>query len=162
MPISRGSIANASLIFRARAETERVCPQTVKDLIMTDNKDATADAESTHLLLASNQVDGTKVATRDGDTLGSVYSFMINKRTGGATFAVLSLGGFLGIGKSYYPLPFELLSYDHVADGYVVTIDRRLLEGGPSRSNNAPDFNQAYADRVSSYYGVSRVDLSIE
>ncbi len=55
----------------------------------------------------------------------------------------------------------SLISYDHVADGYVVTIDRRLLEGGPSWSNNAPDFNQAYADRVSNYYGVAPVDLTL-
>jgi hypothetical protein len=128
---------------------------------MADGNDGVSTTEPTNLLLASNKVDGTKVSSRDGDGLGSVYSFMINKRTGGATYAVLSLGGFLGIGKSYYPLPFELLSYDHVADGYVVTIDRRLLEGGPSWSNHAPDFNQAYADRVSNYYGVPPADLSI-
>ncbi len=128
---------------------------------MTDGSDTAPTTEPTNLLLASNKVDGTKVVTRDGDALGTVYSFMINKRTGGATYAVLSLGGFLGIGKSYYPLPFELLSYNHVADGYVVTIDRRLLEGGPSWSNNAPDFNQAYADRVSNYYGVTPADLSL-
>lgn len=120
-----------------------------------------AEVQPTNLLLASNKVDGTKVAGRDGDTIGSVHSFMINKRTGQVNYAVLSLGGFLGIGKSYYPLPFELLSYDHVADGYIVTIDRRLLEGGPSWSNNAPDFNQAYADRVSNYYGVAPQDLTV-
>lgn len=128
---------------------------------MTDTTDTTATIEPTNLLLAANKVDGTKVATRDGDALGTVYTFMINKRTGGATYAVLRLGGFLGIGKSYYPLPFELLTYDHVADGYVVTIDRRLLEGGPSWSNNAPDFNQAYADRVSTYYGIPPADVSL-
>ena len=120
-----------------------------------------SSAEPTSMLFASNKIDGTKVKSRDGDNLGSVYSLMINKRSGLATYAVLSLGGFLGIGKSYYPLPFELISYDHVADGYVVTIDRRLLEGGPSWANNAPDFNQAYADRVSNYYGVAPADLTL-
>ncbi len=127
---------------------------------MTDNDDAPPVTETTNLLLASNKVDGTKVGTRDGDSLGSIYSFMINKRTGGATYAVLTLGGFLGLGKSYYPLPFELMSYDHVADSYIVTVDRRLLEGGPSWSNNPPEFNQAYADRVSNYYGVAPANLS--
>lgn len=128
---------------------------------MADNRETGATAEPTNLLLASNKVDGTRVATRDGESLGTVQTFMINKRNGQATYAVLSLGGFLGIGKSYYPLPFELLSYDSIADGYIVTIDRRLLEGGPSWANNAPDFNQAYADRVSSYYGLAPVDLSL-
>jgi hypothetical protein len=131
------------------------------DMIMTDSNDNAGLSEPTNLLVASNKVDGAKVASRDGDALGTIYSFMINKRTGGATYAVLSLGGFLGLGKSYYPLPFELLSYDPVSDGYVVTIDRRVLEGGPSWASNAPDFNQAYADRVSNYYGSAPADLSL-
>ncbi|MEN3748284.1 PRC-barrel domain-containing protein [Sphingomonas sp. HF-S3] len=127
----------------------------------SDTAAAVPAADLPNLLIASNKIDGTKVATRDGDSLGSVYSFMINKRTGGATYAVLRLGGFLGMGKSYYPLPFEMLSYDPATDRYVVTIDRRLLEGGPSWANNPPEFNQAYADRVSNYYGVAPVDLSL-
>jgi hypothetical protein len=45
------------------------------------------------------------------------------------------------------------LRYDAVEDGYVVTIDRRMLEGGPSWATNSPEFNEAYADRVSTYYG---------
>lgn len=128
---------------------------------MSDTATGDEGSEPTSLLFASNRVDGTKVRSRDGDALGSVHSLMINKRTGQATYAVLSLGGFLGLGKSYYPLPFQLLSYDHIADGYVVNIDRRLLEGGPSWSNNAPEFNQAYADRVSNYYGVAPADLTL-
>jgi hypothetical protein len=127
----------------------------------TSNTEGAAGAEPTSLLFASNRVDGTKVRSRDGDALGSVHSLMINKRSGHTTYAILSLGGFLGLGKSYYPLPFQRLSYDHVTDGYVVNIDRRLLEGGPSWSNNAPEFNQAYADRVSNYYGVTPVDLTL-
>lgn len=85
---------------------------------------------------------------------------MVDKRTGHATYAVLSLGGFLGMNKSYYPVPFGVLGYDAVEDGYVVTIDRRMLEGGPSWANNAPEFNQAYADRVSSYYGTVPTQVS--
>ena len=65
------------------------------------------------------------------------------------------------MGKAFYPLPFHLMEYDPVADEYRVTIDRRLLEGGPSWANNAPVFDQAYADRVASYYGVEREDLTL-
>ena len=101
-----------------------------------------------------------KVESRDGDHVGSVYAVMIHKSSGQVTYAVLSLGGFLGMGKSFYPVPFPLLTYDPVRDVYVVTIDKRVLEGGPSWANNAPTFDQAYADRVASYYGVAKSDVA--
>ena len=122
--------------------------------------DAVATPDQT-LLIASNKVDEMAVRTREGDKLGHVYSYMVNKRTGTVTHAVLSLGGLLGMGKSYYPLPFELLTYNSVDDVYQVTIDRQLLEGGPSWSNNAPNFDQAYADRVASYYGSRHEAVSV-
>ncbi|MES2059376.1 MAG: PRC-barrel domain-containing protein [Pseudomonadota bacterium] len=120
-----------------------------------------ASDEPTQLLIQSNKVDVMPVRSRDGDKIGYVYAFMINKRSGQAVYAVLTIGGFLGMGKAYYPLPFSLLSFDAVADTYIVTIDRRVLEGGPSWAANAPVFDQAYADRVASYYGVGKEDLSL-
>jgi hypothetical protein len=112
------------------------------------------------LLLQSNVAHSVKVESRDGDVVGSVYSFMVHKGSGRVTHAVLSLGGFLGMGKSFYPVPFALLQFDPVRDLYVITVDRRLLEGGPSWSNNAPVFDQAYADRVASYYGTAADNLT--
>lgn len=121
-----------------------------------------SNAEPTQLLIQSNKTDTMPVRSRDGDKLGSVYAFMVNKRTGQAMYAVLTIGGFLGMGKAYYPLPFALLSFDPAADVFIVTIDRRVLEGGPSWAANPPVFDQAYADRVASYYGVGKEDLSLE
>lgn len=119
---------------------------------MSDQPEATG-------LLVTAKTEGLKVRTRDGEALGSVHSLMVDKRSGQSTYAVISIGGFLGMNKSFYPLPFELLAYDAVEDDYVVTADRRLLEGGPSWANNPPEFNQAYADRVASYYGVAAARL---
>lgn len=116
----------------------------------------------TQLLIQSNKADQMTVKSRDGEKIGYVYSFMINKRSGRALYAVLTIGGFLGMGKAYYPLPFQLLAYDPANDSYQVTIDRRVLEGGPSWANNAPLFDQAYADRVASYYDVARENLSLD
>lgn len=119
-----------------------------------------SEATPTLLLIQANVAQTLKLESRDGDAIGSVSAFMIHKGTGRATHAILALGGFLGMGKSFYPIPFELLSFDTVRDLYVVTIDRRMLEGGPSWANNAPVFDQAYADRVAGYYGVGREDVS--
>lgn len=106
-------------------------------------------------LVQANTVHPPRVESREGGAIGTVHAYLIDKRDGRATYAVLSLGGFLGMGKSFYPVPFGLLTYDAVRDVYVATVDKRLLEGGPSWANNAPAFDRAYADRVSGYYGQS-------
>jgi len=111
-----------------------------------------ADAE-TLLLVQANVATTLKVKSRDGDSIGTLHAMMVHKGTGRTTHAVLSLGGFLGIGKSFYAVPFELLKFEPVNDAYTVTVDRRLLEGGPSWANTMPVFDQAYADRVAGYYG---------
>ncbi|MET3825038.1 MULTISPECIES: PRC-barrel domain-containing protein [Sphingomonas] len=121
-----------------------------------------SQTEPTQLLLQSNKSDAMQVRSRDGDKIGSVLTLMVNKRTGQTIYAVLTIGGFLGMGKAYYPLPFSLLQFDPVNDTYIVTIDRRVLEGGPSWASNAPTFDQAYADRVSKYYDVASEDLSVD
>lgn len=117
--------------------------------------------EPTQLLCQSNKADAMTVKTRDGEKLGSIHAFMINKRTGQSVYAILTIGGFLGMGKAFYPLPFRLLAFELTSDSYVVTIDRRVLEGGPSWASNAPIFDQAYADRVASYYEVAKEDLTL-
>lgn len=110
--------------------------------------------EATSVLVAA-RTDGLRIRSRDGDGLGHIHAFMVEKASGQTAYAVLSLGGLLGMGESYYPVPISLLNYDVANDDYVVTIDRRQLEGGPSWSNNTPAFDRAYADRVSSYYGIA-------
>lgn len=117
-------------------------------------------ASPTPLLIQANAVHAPKVESREGSAIGSVFSYLIHKGSGRATHAVLSLGGFLGMGRSFYPVPWALLQFDAVRDLYVVTVERKVLEGGPSWANNAPDFDQGYADRVASYYGQAGESLA--
>ena len=106
--------------------------------------------------LISARVDGTNVYDMDGHKLGSIYSFHIGRRTGQVEYAVLSFGGFLGLGQSYHPVPFAALSYDDERNAYLITLAKNLLQGGPSyRPDGAPTWDVAYARRVSDYYGTA-------
>jgi sporulation protein YlmC with PRC-barrel domain len=106
-------------------------------------------------LIAASQVNGTSVYNRSGEKLGSIYDVMLDKRTGETEYAIMSFGGFLGIGDTYHPLPWHVLTYDTAQGGYVVDIDRRRLEGAPSyRANEQALWDDpAYGRRVSDYYG---------
>lgn len=110
--------------------------------------------DETSQLIASDKVEGTAVYNRNGDRLGSVYNFMVNKRSGQVSYAVLSFGGFLGIGSSYHPLPWHELTYDTSLGGYVVNRSKEQLEGAPSYSaSELQSWDDAtYRGRVDDYY----------
>ena len=107
-------------------------------------------------LIASDRVEGTAVYNRQGEHLGTVARFMVNKRSGQADYAIMSFGGFLGIGESYHPLPWKVLDYDPRQGGYVVDLSRQQLEGAPTYSGvDEPNWGDpAYGRRVYGYYGI--------
>jgi sporulation protein YlmC with PRC-barrel domain len=91
------------------------------------------DPSDTHgRLIAASKVNGTNVYNRAGEKLGSIYDVILAKDSGKAKYAIMSFGGFLGIGENYHPLPWDVLSYSPEHDGYVVDLDRDRLEGAPS------------------------------
>jgi PRC-barrel domain len=113
-------------------------------------------ADETNRLISSDMVVGTSVYNLQGEDLGSIYSIMVDKISGQVAYAVMSFGGFLGIGESYHPLPWRMLKYDVRQNGYVVDIDRRRLERAPSyNASSMPDWSdRAYGHGVDTYYGV--------
>lgn len=113
-------------------------------------------ATSTHDVISSDKVEGTKVYNGAGEKLGSIDDLMIDKQSGQVRYAVLEFGGFLGMGTDRYPLPWSMLRYDTVQDGYVVPLDKNTLESAPRYSvDDVPPYTREYSERVNSYYGVS-------
>ncbi len=111
--------------------------------------------DETDRLIASNKVEGTAVYNRQGERLGSVYNFMVDKRSGQVQYAVMSFGGLLGIGDSYHPLPWKTLKYDTAMGGYVVDLDKDRLWKAPSyAASENPDWRDpSYSRRIDDYYG---------
>ena len=105
-------------------------------------------------LISSRRVEGTSVYNRTGESLGTVDHVMIDKLTGQVAYAVMSFGGFLGIGEKYHPLPWGVLDYEVSKGGYVVDIDKRTLEGAPIyESNDAERWgDRGWRKRVDDYY----------
>ncbi len=119
---------------------------------MADTNIAT---DETVELIASNKVEGTAVYNRNDERLGTVYNLMIDKRAGQVEYAVLSFGGFLGMGNDYYPLPWDVLSYDEGVGGYVVDLDKQVLENAPHyTAGQEPAYDRAYRRQIYSHYGV--------
>ncbi|KAA0700043.1 PRC-barrel domain containing protein [Neorhizobium sp. P12A] len=120
----------------------------------TDAARRDPNVKDTPSLIASDRVEGTRVYGADGKHIGSIERLILEKRGGRVAYAVLSFGGFLGMGHDHYPLPWEKLSYDQQLDGYRIDLTRDQIEGAPSY---ADDDDTWYADngrRVYDYYGI--------
>ena len=112
--------------------------------------------ESPHRLIASDRVEGTAVLNRDGEKLGRIERFMVDKRSGRAEYAIMSFGGLFGMGHDHYPLPWNVLDYDPGKGGYVVDLDKEKLKSGPSfKAGEYPEFDRDFDRRVFDYYGVA-------
>ena len=111
--------------------------------------------DETGRLIASNKVEGTPVYGRDGDRLGSIYNFMVDKFTGQVEYAVMTYGGFLGMGVRYYPLPWRILNFDTREGGYRIDMSSRDFERAPSFGrDDEPRFSRDYGRRVNDWYGL--------
>ena len=85
---------------------------------------ALADNETADLI-GSDKVEGTAVYGVGRTQIGSIKRVMIDKLSGKVAYAVLSFGGFLGIGDDHYPLPWQSLDYDRSLGGYSLTSRNR-------------------------------------
>ncbi|MEY9261794.1 hypothetical protein ABIF23_001189 [Bradyrhizobium elkanii] len=65
------------------------------------------DDNESDALIGSDKVEGTAVYGADGNKVGTIERLMIDKTSGKVSYAVLSFGGFLGIGDDHYPLPWQ-------------------------------------------------------
>jgi hypothetical protein len=79
-------------------------------------------------LIGSDKVQGTAVYGADGEKIGSIERVMIEKINGKVSYAVLSFGGFLGIGDDYYPLPWPSLKYNVDLGGYQTMVPIEKLK----------------------------------
>lgn len=107
-------------------------------------------------LISADKVEGTAVYNRTGDKLGTVDKVMIDKISGRVAYAVMSFGGFLGMGESYHPLPWNVLTYDTNLGGYAVDLDLETLKGAPTftRDETVDWRDEAWNRRLHDYYGV--------
>lgn len=96
-------------------------------------------ATPTDKLISSERVEGTKVYAPSGDKIGQIEHLMIGRVSGTVRYAIMTFGGFLGVGGNQYPLPWNAFHYDTNLGGYVTNVTEEQLR-------NAPEFTEATLD----------------
>ncbi|WP_116124904.1 PRC-barrel domain-containing protein [Lewinella sp. IMCC34183] len=111
-----------------------------------------------NLILSSTSITGTNVTNAKGENLGEIHDLMIDTDNGTVNYAVLSFGGFLGLGDKYFAVPFEAFSVNTTTEKWVLNVTKDRLENAPGfDKNNWPDTsNHSYWNDLYSHYGVKR------
>lgn len=107
-------------------------------------------------LVSSDKYNGKAVYGAEDKKVGAIESVMVDKSSGEPAYAVLSIGGILGMGAEHYPVPWRLLRFDSELDGYRSDISGNRLKGYPKSvfGSSGSDLFDWTAERaeLDSYY----------
>ena len=111
-----------------------------------------------NLILSSTSITGTNVTNSKGENLGEVKDLMIDTQSGTVNYAVLSFGGFLGLGDKYFAVPFEAFSVNEATETFVLNVSKDVLENAPGfdKSSWPKTSDTAYWNNLYNHYGVKR------
>ena len=90
-----------------------------------------------NLLLSTGSLKNTKIVNLDGENLGNLDEIMLHADSGDIAYAVVSFGGFLGMGDKHFAVPWEALTIDTDEHRIVLDIDRERLENAPGFDKDA-------------------------
>ena len=91
--------------------------------------------------LTTASLQGSSVKDPSGSDLGTIKELMIDLVDGRVSYAVLSFGGFLGLGDKLFAVPWGALHYNIIQEHFVLDIDRERLEHAPGFDKDAwPNF----------------------
>lgn len=108
-------------------------------------------------VLSASTICGDSVVNSQGEKLGKIEELMIDLENGRVAYAVLSFGGFLGIGDKLFAIPFEALELDPDHHRFVLDVSREKLEQAPGfDKNDWPDFaDPRFGQEVYGYYDIT-------
>jgi len=113
----------------------------------------TTPSGHTEAIRAKKVID-TAVKDVEGNRIGEVKDIVLDKMSNNIMFAVVSFGGFLGIGEKYHPIPWDLLDYDEDFDAYVIGLTKDELKAAPADSIKelTKDAGYSYRNQAYDYY----------
>lgn len=106
-------------------------------------------------VLSANTLEGDAVVNAAGEDLGKIEEIMLDVSSGRIAYAVLSFGGFLGLGDKLFAIPWEALQLDQRNERFILNVDREALENAPGFDKaHWPEFtDRAWGVEIYEHYG---------
>ncbi|TMH25750.1 MAG: PRC-barrel domain containing protein [Betaproteobacteria bacterium] len=107
-------------------------------------------------IMDAASLTGDSVVSATGDDLGKIEAIMLDVATGKIAYAVLSFGGFLGIGSKLFAVPWSALTLDAGPKRFVLDVSKERLEAAPGfDKDHWPTMaDRTWAAQVHEYYDV--------
>jgi len=107
--------------------------------------------------LSATTLIGDPVVNRNGESLGKIEDLMIEPERSRVSYAVLSFGGFLGMGNKLFAVPLQAMRLSREEKRFVLDVDKERLKNAPGFDKDQwPDFaDPAYNTKLYSYYGIN-------
>jgi sporulation protein YlmC with PRC-barrel domain len=106
-------------------------------------------------VLAADTLTGDKVVNHQKEDLGKIEHLMIDLANGRIAYAVLSFGGFLGMGDKLFAIPWSALTVDTVEKQFILNVDKEVLKRAPGfDKDHWPNMaDRSWGTKVFTYYG---------
>lgn len=116
---------------------------------------STTTVETHPNVLSATAVLGDSVVNRAGEKFGKIEELMLDLEKGRVAYAVLSFGGFMGMGEKLFAVPFEALKLDASREHFTLDVDKDKLKNAPSFDRNNPPqaSNRTWGTEVYNFYG---------
>lgn len=105
-------------------------------------------------VMGAGTLIGNDVCNAEYEALGTVTEIMLDMRSGEVAYAVMSFGGFLGMGEKLFAVPWSALVLDTKNKRFVLDVDKERFENAPGFDpNDWPDMaNQEWEKSLRDYY----------
>ncbi len=105
-------------------------------------------------IMAADTLEGNNVKNAAGDDLGTIEHIMLDVPMGRIAYAVLSFGGFLGMGDKLFAIPWSALTLDTEDKCFVLDVDAEDLKQAPGfDKDHWPSFaDERWAKNIHTYY----------
>ena len=106
-------------------------------------------------LMGANTLIGNDVYNQKDENLGDIKEIMLDVRSGRVSYAVLSFGGFLGMGEKLFAVPWTALTLDTVNKRFVLNVEKDRLKSAPGFDKDKwPNMaDSSWAKSIHDYYG---------
>ena len=105
-------------------------------------------------LLSAGSITGDEVCNLRNEKLGKIQDIMLDMTDGKIRYAVLSSGGFLGMGDHLYAVPWKALKLDKEKKRFLLDVDLERLKDAPGfDKDHWPNMaDPTWSSSIESYY----------